>query len=69
MIDIANLSREERLALLERLWQSLSENPASIPVTETQKVELDLRLAEMDSDPKGGIPAVEVLDRLGAKRH
>jgi len=38
-IDIAKLSPEERLALLEQLWDSLS--PEAIPMTDAQKAELD----------------------------
>ena len=35
-IDIANLSVEERLRLLEELWDSLSATPEAIPLTNAQ---------------------------------
>ena len=65
MIDIASLSSEERLALIEQLWNSLSATPENIPVTDAQKLELDRRIAEMDNDGDAGIPAELVLSRLG----
>jgi len=54
-IDIAKLSPEERLELLERLWDSLS--PEAIPMTDAQKEELD-------REGPVGIPWNEVLDRI-----
>ena len=32
-VKIESLSRDERLDLLEKLWDSLSETPADVPVT------------------------------------
>lgn len=61
-IDIAKLSAEERLDLLEQLWDSLS--PDAIPMTEAQKAELDRRLDELDREGPIGIPWNEVLDRI-----
>ena len=61
-IDIANLSPEERLGLLEQLWDSLS--PEAIPMTDAQKEELDRRLDELDREGPVGIPWNEVLDRI-----
>jgi putative addiction module component (TIGR02574 family) len=56
-IDIDTLSPEERLDLLEKLWDSLE--PSQIPVTEAQKRELDRRLDALDRD---------VAERRGAWR-
>ena len=61
-IDIAKLSPEERLDLLEELWDSLS--PEAVPMTDAQKEELDRRLDELDDDGPVGIPWNEVLDRI-----
>jgi len=47
-IDIANLSAEERLRLLEELWESLSATPEAIPLTNAQREELDRRLDDLD---------------------
>jgi putative addiction module component (TIGR02574 family) len=64
MIDIATLSQEERLRLLEQLWDSLSAAPETIPLTDEQREELDRRLDELDREGPTGIPAGEVLSRL-----
>lgn len=61
-IDIAKLSPEERLELLEQLWDSLS--PEAVPMTDAQTKELDRRLDELDLEGPAGIPWNEVLDRI-----
>jgi putative addiction module component (TIGR02574 family) len=63
-IDIDSLSAEERLALLEQVWESLSETPQAIPFTNSQRDELDRRLDDLDREGPVGIPWEEVLDRL-----
>ena len=60
-IDIASLSPEERLQLLEALWESLSATPEVIPLTNAQREELDRRLDELDREGPTGIPWEEVL--------
>lgn len=61
-IDIAKLSAEERLELLEQLWDSLS--PEALPMTDAQKEELDRRLDELEREGPIGIPWNEVRDRI-----
>ena len=63
-IDIASLSFEERLRLLDELWESLSRTPESIPLTEAQREELDRRLDELEREGPLGIPWDEVLGRI-----
>ena len=59
--DIASLSPEERLRLLDQLWESLSTTPEAIPLTSAQCEELDRRLDELDREGPTGIPWDEVL--------
>ncbi len=66
-IDIGALSREERLQLLEQLWESLSATPEAIPLTGAQRQELDRRLDELDRDGPAGIPWEEVLHRIRSR--
>ena len=66
-IDIAGLSSEERLRLLEQLWESLSATPEAIPLTNAQREELDRRLDELDRDGPAGIPWEEVLRRIRSR--
>lgn len=63
-IDIASLSAEERLELLDALWESLSATPEAIPLTSAQREELDRRLDELDQEGPSGIPWEEVLRRI-----
>ena len=63
-IDIARLSPEERLELLDALWESLSVTPEAIPLTNAQREELDRRLDELDREGPSGIPWEEVLRRI-----
>ena len=63
-IDISSLSPEERLRLLEQLWESLSATPEAISLTSAQREELDRRLNELDRDGPVGIPWEEVLRRI-----
>jgi len=63
-IDIASLSSEERLRLLEELWESLSATPEAIPLTTAQREELDRRLDELDQEGPSGIPWEDVLHRV-----
>jgi len=63
-IDIAKLSPEERLELLEQLWDSLADSPEAVPLTDAQREELDRRLDDLDREGPVGIPWNEVLDRI-----
>ncbi len=61
-IDISELSPDERLRLLEKLWDSLSDH--DVPLTAGQREELDRRLDDLDREGPRGIPWDDVLDRL-----
>jgi putative addiction module component (TIGR02574 family) len=66
-LDIASLTPEERLSLLEELWDSLAATPESVPLTESQRAELDRRLDDLDREGPIGIPWEEVLDRIRSR--
>lgn len=63
-IDIGRLSSDERLRLLEELWDSLSATPEAVPLTTAQREELDRRLDELDREGPTGIPWEDVLQRI-----
>jgi len=67
-IDINKLSRDERLELIEELWDSLATNSDQVPLTEAQQAELDHRLDAMEQDGGEGIPWEQVLKQIRAKR-
>jgi putative addiction module component (TIGR02574 family) len=66
-LDIASLTPEERLSLLEQLWDSLAAAPDTVPLTEAQRAELDRRLDELDREGPVGIPWEEVLSRIRSR--
>lgn len=59
---IETLSAKQRLELLERLWDSLSEE--DIPLTDAQRAELDRRLEDMERNPGDAEPWEVVRERL-----
>jgi putative addiction module component (TIGR02574 family) len=63
-IDIAALTPEERLSLLEQLWDSLTATPEAVPLTDAQRQELDHRLDDLEVDGPVGIPWDDVLSRI-----
>ena len=63
-IDIASFSPEQRLELLEQIWDSLAATPDAVPVTSAQRDELSRRLDELDHEGPVGIPWDEVLRRI-----
>ncbi len=63
-LDIASLSPQERLDLLEELWDSLAATPEAIPLTGAQRAELDRRLDDLKREGPVGIPWDEVLGRI-----
>jgi putative addiction module component (TIGR02574 family) len=66
-LAIADLSAEERLRLLEELWESLCVTPEAIPLTDAQREELDRRLDELDREGPIGIPWEDVLRRIRSR--
>jgi putative addiction module component (TIGR02574 family) len=63
-VDIASLSPEQRLRLLEQIWDSLAATPDAVPVTSAQREELGRRLDELDRVGPVGIPWDEVLRKV-----
>lgn len=62
--NIDDLSQEERLTLLEQLWDSLTPDPGAVPFTPAQRAELDHRLDEIDRGDVEGIPWEEVVRQI-----
>lgn len=56
-----DLPVEERLHLVEELWDSIAADQSALPLSEAQRYELDRRLEayELDRDP--GRPAEDVV--------
>lgn len=63
-IDISTLTVEQRLELLDEIWESLYETPQGIPLTEAQREELDRRIEELDREGPVGQPLEQVLREI-----
>ena len=65
--EVLKLPVQERLKLVESIWDSIAEFPEALELTEAQKNELDLRLDAHGADPSAGIPWSELKADLLAK--
>lgn len=68
MEDILALPAEERLRIVEAIWDSIAAEPASLPLTDAQRRELQSRLDEYRRDPTIAIPWEVARERLRASR-
>ncbi|MGH7872830.1 MAG: addiction module protein [Candidatus Binatia bacterium] len=66
-LNIDELSPEERLRLIEELWDSLNEKPGTVPLTNAQREELDRRLDDLDRSGPEGIPWDQVLRQIRSR--
>lgn len=66
--DLSSLSVEEKLRLIENLWDSVADDPKTLPPTDAQAEELDRRLDAYRQDGDPGRPWREVLDELESLR-
>jgi putative addiction module component (TIGR02574 family) len=60
MADILELPVDERIELVQNIWDSLRDVPDAIELTDEQKQELDRRLEEHRRNPATAIPWAEV---------
>ncbi len=61
--DLDQLSIPERVQLIEKLWESISESTADFPLTDVQRAELDRRITAHEADPS----ATESWDAVQAR--
>ncbi|MBZ0254487.1 addiction module protein [bacterium] len=59
--NLCKLSIEERIKLVEDLWDSIASDQQVLPLTNDQKAELDKRLNAYEYDGNPGRPAHESL--------
>lgn len=60
---IEQLSVAERILLIEELWESIAAEPASVPVPQSHRAELDRRLAAYEKDPGRLLSLEDLRDR------
>lgn len=61
-----NLPVDERLALVDSIWESIRENADAVPVDEETKAEMERRLALHRHDPESADDLDALLARLRA---
>lgn len=54
------LSVDERVELVEAIWDTIAEQATGLPVTDAQMAELDRRLADHEANPEDVVPWSEV---------
>lgn len=60
LAEIVALSVDERIRLVEAIWNSIAAEPGQPALTEAQQQELERRLATHTAAPEEGIPWEEV---------
>jgi putative addiction module component (TIGR02574 family) len=66
--EILALPADERLRIVEAIWDSIAAEPDAIPVTQAQKREIEARLEEYRRDPSIAIPWESAKRRLRESR-
>ena len=54
-LGLDQLGRDNRLALVQALWDSIADEVSPALLTETHRKELERRADEDDADPEGGV--------------
>ena len=62
--EVLSLPLDERIALVEELWDSIAAEAGAFDLTGEQRAELDRRLARYEQDPTTASPWEEVRKRI-----
>jgi putative addiction module component (TIGR02574 family) len=60
LAEITRLSVDERIRLVEAIWESIASEPGQPELTKTQQEELERRLAVHEASPDDVVPWEEV---------
>ena len=66
--ELLELPADQRLQLVEAIWDSLVEIPEAVPITDEVREELDRRLAAYYDDPASARPWREIKDELFGRK-
>lgn len=61
LASLRQLPVEQRMHLVEELWDSIAADQEALPLTNEQRAELDRRLDAYEADGNPGSPAAAVL--------
>jgi putative addiction module component (TIGR02574 family) len=64
LAEIATWPVEERIRLVQAVWDTIAANDALPDLTEDQKRELDRRIAELDADPNNVLTWEQIKARV-----
>ncbi|WP_372743346.1 addiction module protein [Neptunomonas sp.] len=67
MSSILKLPIEERIRLVEDIWDSIAADQSALDLTEAQRKELDRRLDEFEKDGDIGREASEVIAEIRSR--
>ncbi len=63
-LGIDRLSIEDRIALVQEIWDSIAASAEQVPLTEAEKQLLDRRLADLDANPNNVLTWEEIKARI-----
>jgi putative addiction module component (TIGR02574 family) len=66
--QLQRLTKDEKLQIIEELWESLDQEVAPWPMTEREKTILDERLDEHEANPGSSIPLKEFKRRWAERK-
>lgn len=66
-LDISTLSLGARIELAQKLWESVRENVDASPLTADQVIEVERRIADIDSGRVGCVPFDDMMTRLSRR--
>jgi putative addiction module component (TIGR02574 family) len=66
--DVLQLPVQERLQLVEDIWNTIAEAPDALDLTEEDKKLIDQRLEARHRNPDAGSPWGEVYARITARK-
>ena len=64
---LSKLPVDERIKLVEELWDSIASDQKALPLTDEQKAELDRRLDAYEADGNRGRLATESISEIRRK--
>lgn len=65
--EIQQLGIAERIQLVEDIWDSVAARASNFPITDAQKIELDLRLKKHQDNPLSGSSLEQIAQKIGVK--
>jgi putative addiction module component (TIGR02574 family) len=64
LAEIASMSVDDRIRLVQAIWDSIAADQAHPDLTEAQKQDLDRRIAELDANPSNVLTWEEIKARV-----